>query len=692
MNKKIGALSIIVLFAISFISAEVFFSQQPREIYNLGGEILITIGTDGEEGWATLELVCDGASRMIFFNFLGENDRSTKISVPLSNKFLRGIMGNCKILLKFNEVEKSSLDFIISDSINVDLRANKKVYNPGEIVEIFGEVSKPNTPVQGSVKVSLSNSNLESVLRIENNKFASAIEIPENMPSGEYTVTAFAYERDSSEEITNSGEEELTISINQRADSITLEMPREVQPGESFDFKVVLTDQAGYSIDSKPLEINIFNTDGEKVFSTLSETGTTNSYNVRKNSLVGYWTVNVSSENLQTSKQILIKEHKEVEFDVINNTLLITNIGNVPYSDFIEVRFNKEISVTELENDFEETEELNESLVEVPTEIIHVVLDIGKSMEFKLSAPDGEYELNIRDASKEISTNAFLTGKSISVGNPEGKMSFFNKSFILWFFVIGVLGLLVFVSSRKVINQKVSFSYRNFGKRDNIGGKGGVIKINPQEVKKDKNEEKSSESQLGGAEHKLVMDGSKQEAMLLTIKLKNKDDLKKIKEVEDIFSSIDRKINESGGRTYKKDNYVVGVFAPAITRTFDNGLRVIKSAKEITEIIAGHNKKYTSKIDFGIGVNSGEIIAKKEKDKLLFASLGLTLSASKKLAEISNKEILLTDSAHKKVLSKIKAVENPEKFGMKSYLFKEIKSEHDSKFIKDFLNRNQDKL
>ena len=39
-------------------------------------------------------------------------------------------------------------------------------------------------------------------------------------------------------------------------------------------------------------------------------------------------------------------------------------------------------------------------------------------------------------------------------------------------------------------------------------------------------------------------------------------------------------------------------------------------------IMKEHNKKFSDKIDFGIGINSGEIINKMEDGKLKFTALG----------------------------------------------------------------------
>ena len=68
-KRAIGLLVLVIfIFSVSFASAEVFFSQQPREVYNYGDQLEAIIGTDGGEGWINVNLICSNSSKLIFFD------------------------------------------------------------------------------------------------------------------------------------------------------------------------------------------------------------------------------------------------------------------------------------------------------------------------------------------------------------------------------------------------------------------------------------------------------------------------------------------------------------------------------------------------------------------------------------------------------------------------------------------------
>ena len=51
-----------------------------------------------------------------------------------------------------------------------------------------------------------------------------------------------------------------------------------------------------------------------------------------------------------------------------------------------------------------------------------------------------------------------------------------------------------------------------------------------------------------------------------------------------------------------------------------NEVEAVKVAKKIIDILNEHNKKFREKIDFGIGITSGEIINRIENKKLKFTA------------------------------------------------------------------------
>ena len=101
-----------------------------------------------------------------------------------------------------------------------------------------------------------------------------------------------------------------------------------------------------------------------------------------------------------------------------------------------------------------------------------------------------------------------------------------------------------------------------------------------------------------------------------------------------------------------------------------------------------HNKTSNQKIDFGISLNYGSIIAKQEGDSLKFMSIGTLITAAKKIASLAKREILLSEKINEKLRSYIKT-EKQMRDKVPVYKITQIKREDEEskKFIRNFLKR-----
>ena len=133
--------------------------------------------------------------------------------------------------------------------------------------------------------------------------------------------------------------------------------------------------------------------------------------------------------------------------------------------------------------------------------------------------------------------------------------------------------------------------------------------------------------------------------------------------------------------------YLFFFLVPVVTKTFKNEKPAIKLSLGIKEILSHHNKLFQQRIDFGISVNRGAIVAKKEKDALKFMSLGNLITLSKKIASFSNREVMLSQPINEKVMSEVKTELHKGK-DFSAYSIKEIRDREENKhFLKDFIRR-----
>jgi class 3 adenylate cyclase len=104
--------------------------------------------------------------------------------------------------------------------------------------------------------------------------------------------------------------------------------------------------------------------------------------------------------------------------------------------------------------------------------------------------------------------------------------------------------------------------------------------------------------------------------------------------------------------------------------------------------MASHNKLFKQKLDFGISVNYGDIITKKEAQSLKFMGFGNFLNISKKIASLANNEVYLSDAMGKKLMPEIKA-ERLTIQGIDVYKIRELKEkkEEHQRFLRQFVKK-----
>ena len=120
---------------------------------------------------------------------------------------------------------------------------------------------------------------------------------------------------------------------------------------------------------------------------------------------------------------------------------------------------------------------------------------------------------------------------------------------------------------------------------------------------------------------------------------------------------------ENKAATYESYNTLFFILAPTKTRTFKNEKIALEIAHKIKEILIHHNKMFKQKINFGISLNYGTIVAKQEQESLKFMSLGTLISVAKKISSLANEDILLSEKMNDTLGSHVKTTQQ-EKSGI----------------------------
>lgn len=656
---------LIIAFALiltSLVSAEILITTQPDEVYNLGDTIKIPVtvkALSDVSGSFQMNLLCEGYDINFYKNGInlhyGEEEKLSP-SLVLTKDIIKGIIGSCKIKASFaTEEPVLTGEFEISNLLTISTKGNKSDFEPGKSIFIEGNAIKANgEDVNGFLELTVfSSDGTESnyLETISNGLFSANISLDKNSKSGEYVIKFHAYERNYLGETTNEGSFEEVISVLQIPTNLEIIFETtEVAPGTSAKIKTILRDQTGEKIEATKSIIKIKDKNGF----ILEETEITNDEFLEFSTLYNQppteFEVIATSGKLSNEAVFKIIEKKELRIEIINKTLLITNIGNVPYNDTAFVKIGNET--------------LN----------LDVVLGLDETQKYILSAPEGEYKVEVLSNNQtHVVENVILTGKTIEVKEAgERTVSIIKYSFI-WFFIIGICAFVSFIILKKGY-KKSFFGYISPMKKQRSA---------PVPLRK-----KSLITSQNKAELSLSIKGEKQETSLVCLKIKNLKEIEGKKTgAEETLQEIVNLSDEMKAVTYENNDNLFFILAPLKTKTFRNERTAVDLAIKIKEILSHHNKMYKQKIDSGISLNNGNIVAKDEGGILKFMSMGTLITTAKKISNLSSGEVFLSEKIKEKNISGTKLTKHT-KDGITYYTIKELKdADKHKKFINSFLER-----
>lgn len=670
------ALSLVLAVSmISAVSAEIIISQ-PKALYSLGDEISVEVKIDAiKTGYIFVDLVCPNGEVNIYTNV--PESKTISFKRKLTPDFIGGLYGNCYISADYNKETKAGQNFELSNYMDVSLITEKFSVDAGESIIVKGTAYKRNNQLAGQIYHSFVEASVESPANIENisasgvlkdGQFELSLYIPENAHAGAKTLRVTVYDKDDSGNTLNIGEAIGEVNVIQHPAKISVAVDKLIaDPGEQITIIPYVYDNAGDSM-SETVKVTIKDSEGNIIYETSADGGKEFALSVPSNNPPGQSTIVIEKEDMQGEKTFEVKELRNLSAEVSGNILIIKNTGNVPYSGNIDVKVGEKIFTKK------------------------VSLDLGEEARFEISAPNGEYDVQVKETSSSqsifSSSGVALTGNAINmerVGTSLGDV--FSSYPIVWIFIIVVIALLVWVYYHKYQKNKRLPGIFGKKKKDNVMhiGKGGVEVVKPEQINKKIEEAVFQEGGVKRAEQVLVLQGEKQPTGVVAIRLKS--DITGIAK-ETISKALERAYSKKAV-VNKTGDFIIILFTPLMTKTFKNDETAIKAAVEIDEIFREHNRKFRRDlIDYGIGVNSGEIINKVEEKTLKFTNVGNTINLAKRIAEISSQEVLLSKDIHEKTMNTVKttkaATGNMDLFSVKNVVDKDSST----KFIQDFLKRN----
>lgn len=617
--------TLLVISALAFASAEIIISQ-PQSLYNLGDKFDLTITISEQQyssNFLTASLVCSGKETELLkgaYTVEPGVSRQVQISTSLDNFLVAGLEGTCHVRADYGSEEALSQEFTLTKGITVNPTIQGVVFDPQNTVPIRGEAQKSNGDLlDGFIEVTIPEADFSFVGEVAAGKFNTSFMIPADMPAGSYKINFRAYEKDFQGTITNEGSAESTITVRQVVKKIDIATSAQsVVPTDDITYSVLLYDQAD---DQAVGDVSVTVTAPDQtVERVILKSGDTQTIDLEPNSPSGYWRIEAKYNDLITYKDVFVQEYRDVSFTLVNETLVIQNIGNVPYIGPVAVTIG-DIS-----------------------EVKDIQLDVGESKRFRLAAPNGEYAIEVGKGSEKQQLGIVpLTGKAISV-NAVGEGSFSNGLVVLG----GVILLLILA----VI---AVFIYRKISKRSALSGGAPLSTIKPSTPPSGGAKPLLPATAAAKEGPNMIDKGEKQESAIVSLKIKNMPALESNPESMQAIDSALWKAKEAGAKIYSDDNYRIMIFAPVLTREKDNSVRAVRVAQAIEKSLSAVNRRTALKIDYGIGVDFGNLIVENEGGKFKFMSINNIIATTKRISEQSGGETLISESLKRRTTGKIKS-------------------------------------
>lgn len=411
----------LLIFLLPLASAQIVFENNFNGVYSVGDLVHVNVSIQkpvSTSNYLETFFSCGGSSFLVGKNYvsvLGGSRKFVNFDFPVS------IYGNCRLRSVFDGDSQLSQSFNVSRDINVDYDLNGLSFSPGDNLSIKGAATKANgDPLNGILKI-FSPGLLERTIAVSNGKFNYDFEISSQVLPGNHDFSLEAREEDASNNLINDGKSFFNITVRSVPSKIFSHTNfTEVDPPKKVGVNFSLEDQAGNSLPNESLILNIHDPENNILVKKTVKSPGEYFYEFPGNATPGLWSFGFYYGPLSSFSKVYVDENKNISFGVVNNTLLIKNVGNVPYEGIFTYSFQNLSS--------EENKSMN------------INLGVGEQRLVPLNLR-GDYN---------VSVEGNPLGRFSFTGNAIKEGSSYLSTFSYWVFLgILVLGIFIFLFFKK---------------------------------------------------------------------------------------------------------------------------------------------------------------------------------------------------------------------------------------------------
>ena len=346
--RKIGVLLLFVLF-VGIARAEINIDGFDDGYYNLG-DVIVLDGNVHENvdvsGRLEIDSVCDNQTKLVFFSLVDlPKEKSYTFHQELTAK--EEMLGDCyfQILLKDSDGEvvneELSNPYTVTRKLRVEGELNILSQKPGEEIIISGVVRKDNGLRVGSGTVAFTLDSQVYSSALSDGAFSRSILLPENIGSGQHDILIEATDLNG-----NEGSGNVSFKV--------LSIPTELQfstdkssyrPGENVIVNVFLKDQSGKNIEGSST-LRFVDPSGNEDLTKVVDNGDKFEISLSTVTSPGTWTLEVESKDFKKELKLYVEEIKDKKVVVLDNKMIVSNIGNVVYDEPIEINLKDDSGET----------------------------------------------------------------------------------------------------------------------------------------------------------------------------------------------------------------------------------------------------------------------------------------------------------------------------------------------------------
>jgi len=334
----------IIFLLLPLVSADISLVGEIEPLYNLGDKIAVSFEILEDKdvyGVSKVSLACEDYD-IDFFTNVVDIKENTKYDLKIPDlKIAKSMVGECNIKVLIESFDKEVINefesdqFIITDELNLAISLDKTNYFPGEslVISINGlsnyDLNNANTSIYFDDKIA--SSELKEKINLELSK---------DIRSGSHNIRIFIDDGSG-----NIFDQYLLLEVEQMPISLRNNMPKtSYNPLEIFEPIIILTDQAGNSIEDKDVNVKIINKKDKELFSGSVKSSNAVLFIFPQFTEPGEYYIISSFEELEAKDMIEIREVEDIEVSFEGNFAYVRNIGNVKYSKKINIKLEEDFS------------------------------------------------------------------------------------------------------------------------------------------------------------------------------------------------------------------------------------------------------------------------------------------------------------------------------------------------------------